>query len=64
MRVHADRDVCIGSGLCVLRLPEVFDQSEDEGTVVLLRTGLEPGQEAAVLEAVEACPSRALGVDR
>jgi ferredoxin len=62
--VHADRDVCIGSGLCVLRLPEVFDQSEDEGTVVLLRTGLEPGQEAAVLEAVEACPSRALGVDR
>ncbi|MFF5173676.1 ferredoxin [Micromonospora sp. NPDC000089] len=61
MRVRADRGVCIGSGLCVLRLPEMFDQSEDDGTVVLLRA--DPDQEAIVLEVVEACPSGALRID-
>ncbi|SCG46272.1 ferredoxin [Micromonospora halophytica] len=64
MRVRADRDVCIGSGLCALRLPEMFDQSDDDGTVVLLRRDPDPDQEAAVLDVVEACPSGALQLDR
>lgn len=64
MKVHAARDVCIGSGLCVLRLPGMFDQSEDDGTVVLLRAEPDPDQEVTMLEAVEACPSGALRVDR
>jgi len=63
MKVHADRDVCIGSGVCVLHLPEVFDQSEDDGTVVL-RSEPDPDQEATVLKAIDACPSGALRVDR
>ncbi|WP_413775602.1 ferredoxin [Micromonospora sp. RTGN7] len=64
MRVRADREACVGSGLCALRLPELFDQSEDDGTVLLLRAEPEPDQEAAALEVVEVCPSRALRIDR
>nr|AXL06064.1 ferredoxin [uncultured bacterium] len=63
MKVHADPDACVSSGLCVLRLPELFDQSEDDGTVVLLRDEAEPDEESTVLEVVRACPSRALRAD-
>jgi ferredoxin len=62
MKVHADRNVCIGAGLCVLRLPEVFDQGEDDGIVLLLRAEPAPDQEASVLEAIKTCPSEALRV--
>ncbi|WP_207394119.1 ferredoxin [Actinomadura formosensis] len=63
MKLHADRKTCIGAGLCVLRLPDVFDQNEDDGTVMLLRTRPDPDQEATVLNAVKACPTGALRVD-
>jgi ferredoxin len=66
VKVYADQDVCVGSGMCVLCLPEVFDQREDDGVVVLLRAepDPDPDQEAAVLQAVQLCPSGALRVDR
>ncbi|HKN55137.1 MAG TPA: ferredoxin [Amycolatopsis sp.] len=66
MKVSADQAACVGAGLCVLRLPEMFDQREDTGVVVLRQTepGPEPEDQAAVLEAVELCPARALRVDR
>ena len=35
VHVHADRDVCIGAGMCVLTAGAVFDQ-DDDGIVVLL----------------------------
>lgn len=63
MKLHADREVCVGSGMCVLRLPEVFDQSEDDGRVVIRCAQPDAGQAAEVLEAVDACPSGALRVD-
>lgn len=63
MKVYADREVCIGAGLCTLRLPQVFDQSDDDGTVVLLRTEPDPSEESAVRQAVDACPSSALWVE-
>ncbi|MFI9639173.1 ferredoxin [Micromonospora sp. NPDC051925] len=64
MRVRADRGVCVGAGLCVLRLPGMFDQNDDDGTVVLLQADPDPGQEATVLKAIAACPSGALRADR
>lgn len=63
MRVRANREVCIGSGLCVLRLPELFDQSDDDGTVVLRRADADPGEATAVIEVVGNCPSGALRFD-
>ena len=60
MRVAADRDVCIGSGNCVLTAPTVFDQDEDEGLVVVLDSDVEPRDVDDVREAVAHCPSGAL----
>ncbi|MER6583982.1 ferredoxin [Nonomuraea sp. NPDC001023] len=62
MKITADTTVCIGAGMCALTVPEVFDQSEDEGTVVLLREVPEDGQEEAVRRAVSLCPSGAISV--
>lgn len=60
MTVHADRDVCIGAGLCVLADENVFDQ-DDDGLVVVLSE--EPADDAGVRQAVLRCPSGALTAD-
>ena len=38
---------CIGSGMCVVTAPAVFDQDDDEGLVVLLVAGTRAGADAA-----------------
>jgi ferredoxin len=62
MEIKADTTVCIGAGMCALTVPQVFDQSEDEGTVVLLVEGGEVPEELedAVRRAVTLCPSGAI----
>lgn len=61
MQIQADTQRCVGAGMCALTAPDLFDQSEHDGTVVLLRAGV-CGQEAAeaARAAVEHCPSGAL----
>jgi len=59
VHVHADRDVCIGAGMCVLTADAVFDQ-DDDGIVVLLEE--RPGDPAAARDAVANCPSGALSL--
>jgi ferredoxin len=61
MRINADRDVCIGSGNCVLTAPEVFDQ-DDEGLVDVLAAEPAPGFEQGARDAVARCPSGALKI--
>lgn len=62
MRIDVDRDVCVGAGQCVLTAPELFDQSHDDGRVVL-RTP-QPSTAADTADAAEAavnlCPAQAL----
>ena len=62
MKVITDVARCIGAGMCVLTAPEVFDQSEDEGTVVLLDETPPPELHAAVRRARQLCPSGAISV--
>lgn len=62
MRISADTDVCIGSGQCVLTEPAVFDQNEEDGTVVLSTDTPDPALADTVREAVSLCPSGALSV--
>jgi ferredoxin len=60
MRIVADKDLCVGAGQCVLTDPGVFDQSDEDGTVVVLverPTDLEKAREA-----VHVCPSGALSL--
>ncbi|QMU71586.1 ferredoxin [Streptacidiphilus sp. P02-A3a] len=59
MGIEIDRDVCAGAGQCTRNVPDVFDQDDDDGLVVLLRQPA-PEEEAVVRRAVSLCPSRAL----
>ncbi|MFV0260088.1 MAG: ferredoxin [Acidimicrobiales bacterium] len=69
MRITGDRGGCIGSGQCVRWAPELFDQDEELGQIVVLRDAIpEEGPDAerlaeALRNAVRACPSGALTVD-
>ncbi|MEU4832611.1 ferredoxin [Streptosporangium sp. NPDC023615] len=59
MRADAERDICIGAGMCVLTAPAVFDQ-DDDGIVVVLTEEIPPGSEEAVRRAATLCPSGAI----
>ena len=61
MKVHADTEVCIGAGNCVMASEAVFDQGDD-GVVVVLVDEVPEGEEEHVREAVRLCPSQALRV--
>ncbi|MEV0168414.1 ferredoxin [Nonomuraea fuscirosea] len=63
MKIKADESVCIGAGMCALTVPAVFDQSEEEGTVVLLQEAPPQDLEEAVRRAVTLCPSGAISVE-
>ncbi|MFC7624893.1 ferredoxin [Microlunatus sp. GCM10028923] len=62
IKIIADRDVCVGSGNCAFTAPELFDQSEDDGTVLVIKDVPDPDQEEAAREAVSFCPSAALSL--
>ncbi|MFI1918097.1 ferredoxin [Nocardia sp. NPDC020380] len=59
MRVTADRNICIGAGLCALTAPAVFDQ-DDDGLVELLNPVPGEDDRPAVREAANICPSGAV----
>lgn len=62
-RIVADPGRCIGAGQCVLTDPDAFDQSDENGTVIILRDN--PTNDQAVMRArvaVEICPSQALAI--
>lgn len=62
MRLQADTGRCVGAGMCALTAPELFDQSDDDGTVVLLQDPEGPAADEAARAAVERCPSGALSL--
>ena len=55
--ITVDRDVCIGSGMCVVYAPGTFDQDAEAKVVVLDPLGDDLD---TIRTAVEACPTRAL----
>ncbi|QLY31719.1 ferredoxin [Nocardia huaxiensis] len=62
MELRVDRERCISAGMCALTAPDVFDQDDADGRVLVLDATPGPGQQAAVREAVQLCPSRALAL--
>ncbi|WP_149561833.1 ferredoxin [Streptomyces cacaoi] len=63
MRVTVDPDKCCGAGQCVLVAPEVFDQRDEDGIVVLLDAAPPADRYEAVREAAAICPAAAIEVD-
>lgn len=62
MKIIADTGKCVGAGQCVLTEPALFDQSEEDGTVIVLDS--EPTGELVekARDAVRICPSQALSI--
>lgn len=63
MRIIADTSRCAGAGQCVLTDPALFDQSEDDGTVVVITPVPADAQQITrARQAVHICPSQALSI--
>jgi ferredoxin len=63
VKVTVDKDKCIASGQCVLNAPDVFDQRDEDGVVVLLNPSPPVGIEADVRQAAALCPALAITVE-
>jgi ferredoxin len=60
MKVSVETDKCVAAGQCVLLAPEVFDQREEDGVVVLLDETPAAEHHDAVREAALVCPAAAI----
>ncbi|ETZ44910.1 ferredoxin-2 [Mycobacterium avium MAV_120709_2344] len=58
-----DQDLCASSGNCVMNAPEVFDQRDDDGVVVLLNPHPTAEQAQGARRAAAACPALAIRVE-
>ncbi|ADP82435.1 ferredoxin [Pseudofrankia inefficax] len=56
--VTVDRDLCIGSGLCLVYAPDFFTHDDDAKAVLVAEPTA--ADLASVRTAVEACPTSAL----
>lgn len=62
MKITVDEDKCCGAGQCALIAPEVFDQRDEDGVVVLLDARPPAEQHALAEEAASVCPAAAIEV--
>ncbi|WP_414935778.1 ferredoxin [Amycolatopsis sp. cmx-11-51] len=62
MKIIADTGRCVGAGQCVLTDPDLFDQSEDDGTVIVLNAEPEGDAQENARTAVHICPGQALSL--
>lgn len=60
MRITVDTARCVGSGMCVLTAGDVFDQHQDDGTVIVRRPEPPTETQDAVRTAADLCPAAAI----
>jgi ferredoxin len=60
MKVEIDVDKCVASGQCVLIAPDVFDQRDEDGMVVLLDETPASDLHDATRESAMVCPAAAI----
>lgn len=62
MKISVDESRCVASGQCAMIAPTVFDQDEEDGTVILLQS--QPPDEFGELvrRAEQVCPALAIRV--
>ena len=61
MIVKVDPDLCIGCGLCVNTVPNVFEMDEDKA--VAKAGAVDAADEDSVKQMVEDCPVNAISVE-
>lgn len=62
MKVIVDSGKCVSAGNCVAHAPDVFDQDEDDGSVILLQHNPASDRDADVRHAAAACPASAISL--
>jgi ferredoxin len=62
VKITVDQDKCCGAGTCVLLAPDVFDQRDEDGIVVLLDSSPPAALHSLVAEAASVCPAAAITV--
>jgi ferredoxin len=60
--LRVDPEKCCSAGLCAAALPEVFDQDEIDGRVLLLQPSPPAALADGAREAAYCCPSGAISV--
>ncbi|MFF5362745.1 ferredoxin [Streptomyces scabiei] len=60
MKIAIDTSKCVSGGQCVLAAPEVFDQRDEDGVVILLNDAPDPDLHEQVREAATICPAAAI----
>ena len=60
MNILVDEARCVGAGQCVMAAPEVFDQRDEDGIVVLLKERVGPDEFVMIREAAALCPAAAI----
>ncbi|MCV7229000.1 ferredoxin [Mycolicibacterium komossense] len=63
MKVIAEQDKCVSAGNCVAHAPQVFEQDEDDGSVILLDAHPPEDLAEPVREAAAACPAMAIRLE-
>ena len=63
MKVTVDQNICASSGNCVMTAPEVFDQRDEDGVVVLLNANPSAEQAEGARRAAALCPSLAIHIE-
>jgi ferredoxin len=63
MKVTVDHDICASSGNCVMNAPELFDQREEDGVVVLLNANPSAEQTEGARRAAAACAALAIYIE-
>ncbi|MEU7090040.1 ferredoxin [Streptomyces achromogenes] len=62
MEITVDEDKCVASGQCAMTVPEVFDQRDEDGVVILLDARPVAAVHDEVHAAVALCPAAAIRV--
>ncbi|WNV92015.1 ferredoxin [Umezawaea sp. Da 62-37] len=60
MELLVDAGRCCGAGQCALAAADIFDQDDEDGTVVLLEPYPSAERLHAVRQAVQTCPTGAI----
>jgi ferredoxin len=63
MKVYIDQNLCVGAGQCVFAAPNVFDQRQDNGMVILLNAKPPEALKEAVAKAANLCPAAAIRLE-
>lgn len=63
MKIIAHQEKCVAAGQCAMIGPEVFDQRDEDGVVVLLLDQPSRDQYDDVRRAAAACPAKAIDIE-